>query len=319
MLYPLFFQPVYKEIIWGGQNLKTLLNKEVPFEKTAESWEVCCHKNGMSIVENGEYKGKSINEVIDLHKVELLGTKSLNYDRFPLLIKYIDANDSLSVQVHPNDEYALKNEGDYGKTEVWYIVDAKEDAKLIFGVKEGTTKEDFKTALDNKNLEECLNYVNVKKGDVIFIPSGTVHAILDGIVIAEIQQNSDTTYRVYDWNRVDKNGNPRELHIEKALDVIDFNMSGKVHTPNHEKANGYLFANITKCKYFNVDEIIVDEIYEDSTNGDSFFIFMCIEGKGTLVYDNKEYKLSTGKTFMIPAKEQSFEIKGQVKLLKTYL
>lgn len=319
MLYPLFFQPVYKEIIWGGQNLKTILNKEVPFEKTAESWEVCCHKNGMSIVDNGEYKGKTLKEVIDIHKTDLLGTKTLKYDRFPILIKYIDANDSLSVQVHPNDEYALKNEGDFGKTEVWYIVDAKEDAKLIFGVKEGTTKDDFKTALENKNLEECLNYVNVKKGDVIFIPSGTVHAILDGIVIAEIQQNSDTTYRVYDWNRVDKNGNPRELHVEKALDVIDFNMSGKVHIPNHEKANGYAFANITKCQYFNVDEIVVDEIYEDSTNGESFFIFMCIEGNGTLIYDNKEYKITTGKTFMIPAKEKNFEIKGQVKLLKTYL
>lgn len=319
MLYPLFFQPVYKEIIWGGQNLKTILNKEVPFEKTAESWEVCCHKNGMSIVDNGEYKGKTLKEVIDIHKTDLLGTKTLKYDRFPILIKYIDANDSLSVQVHPNDEYALKNEGDFGKTEVWYIVDAKEDAKLIFGVKEGTTKDDFKTALENKNLEECLNYVNVKKGDVIFIPSGTVHAILDGIVIAEIQQNSDTTYRVYDWNRVDKNGNPRELHVEKALDVIDFNMSGKVHMPNHEKANGYSFANITKCQYFNVDEIVVNEIYEDSANGESFFIFMCIEGNGTLIYDNKEYKITTGKTFMIPAKENTFEIKGQVKLLKTYL
>lgn len=319
MLYPLFFQPVYKEIIWGGQNLKTLLKKDVPFEKTAESWEVCCHKNGMSIVENGEYKGKLIKEVIDLHKLDLLGSKSLKFDRFPLLIKYIDANDSLSVQVHPSDEYALKNEGDYGKTEVWYIVDAKADAKLIFGVKEGTTKEDFKTALDNKNLEECLNYVNVKKGDVIFIPSGTIHAILGGIVIAEIQQNSDTTYRVYDWNRVDKNGIPRELHVEKALDVIDFNMSGKVHTPNLEKANGYSFANITRCKYFNVDEIVVDEIYKDSTNGESFFIFMCIEGNGTLIYDSKEYKITTGKTFMVPAKEKSFEINGQVKLLKTYL
>ncbi|MCX7951033.1 MAG: mannose-6-phosphate isomerase, class I [Clostridiales bacterium] len=319
MLYPLFFQPVYKEIIWGGQNLKTILNKEVPFEKTAESWEVCCHKNGMSIVDNGEYKGKTLKEVIDIHKTDLLGTKTLKYDRFPILIKYIDANDRLSVQVHPNDEYALKNEGDFGKTEVWYIVDAKENAKLIFGVKEGTTKDDFKTALKNKNLEECLNYVNVKKGDVIFIPSGTVHAILDGIVIAEIQQNSDTTYRVYDWNRVDKNGNPRELHVEKALDVIDFNMSGKVHMPNHEKANGYSFANITKCQYFNVDKIVVNEIYEDSTNGESFFIFMCIEGSGTLIYDNKEYKITTGKTFMIPAKENTFEIKGQVKLLKTYL
>ncbi|WDC84769.1 hypothetical protein PL321_03770 [Caloramator sp. mosi_1] len=158
-----------------------------------------------------------------------------------------------------------------------------------------------------------------KKGDIIFIPSGTVHAILDGIVIAEIQQNSDTTYRVYDWNRIDKNGKPRELHIEKALDVIDFGMCGKVSTPIYTKMDGNSIANITRCKYFNVDELIVDELYNDSTNGDSFYIFMCIEGNGILIYNNKEYQIQTGKTFMIPAKENKFEIRGKMKLLKTHL
>ncbi|WP_027307660.1 mannose-6-phosphate isomerase, class I [Caloramator sp. ALD01] len=319
MLYPLFFQPVYKEIIWGGQNLNKIFGRSLPYEKTAESWEVCCHKNGMSIIENGIYKEKTLQEIIDIYKEELLGTKALKYDRFPLLIKYIDANDKLSVQVHPNDEYALKFEGDFGKTEMWYVVDAKDDAKLIYGVKEGTTKEEFKEALFNKQLEDCLNYVSVKKGDVIFIPSGTVHAILDGIVIAEIQQNSDTTYRVYDWNRVDKNGKPRELHIEKALDVIDFNISGKVVSPVSQKFNGYSLSNIAKCNYFSVDEINVENKYFDKTNGESFHIYMCIEGNGRLNYNGEIYDISAGKTFMIPAKKEEFTIEGQLKLLKAYL
>ncbi|SEF55756.1 mannose-6-phosphate isomerase [Caloramator fervidus] len=319
MLYPLFFKPVYKETIWGGQNLRKILNRDLPFEKTAESWEVCCHKNGMSIIENGVLKGKTLREVIDLYKQDLIGYKTLEYDRFPILIKYIDANDKLSVQVHPDDDYALKNEGDFGKTEMWYVLDAKKDAKLIYGVKKGVTKEEFKKALQEKRLEDCLNYVSVKKGDIIFIPAGTVHAILDGIVIAEIQQNSDTTYRVYDWNRVDKTGKPRELHIEKALDVIDFSMNGSVTFSNPVKMNGYCVANISRCKYFNVDEISVEYEYKDKTNGQTFFIYMCIEGNGKLIYKNGAYEIEMGKTFMLPAKEEQFSIHGRLKLLKVYL
>ncbi|WDC83551.1 class I mannose-6-phosphate isomerase [Caloramator sp. mosi_1] len=245
--------------------------------------------------------------------------KALKYDRFPLLIKYIDASDKLSVQVHPNDEYAIKNEGDYGKTEMWYVIDAKEDAKLIYGVKEATTREKFKKALINKKLEDYLNYVSVKKGDVIFIPSGTLHSILGGIVVAEIQQNSDTTYRVYDWNRVDKDGKPRELHIEKALDVIDFNITGKILSPTLQKLNGYSLSNLAKCDYFNVDEIRIESKYSDKTNEETFYIFMCIEGSGKLNYNGKIYPIFGGKTFMIPAKEEEFEIDGQLKLLKVYL
>ncbi|GFR34330.1 type I phosphomannose isomerase catalytic subunit [Thermobrachium celere] len=319
MLYPLFFQPVYKETIWGGQNLKKLFHRELPYQKTAESWEVCCHKNGISIIENGIFKGKSIIEAINVYKIDLIGNKGLKFDTFPLLIKYIDANDNLSVQVHPDDEYALKNEGEFGKTEVWYVLSAKENAKIIYGVKNGITKDEFKKNILKNNIEECLNFVSVKKGDVIFIPPGTVHALLEGIVVAEIQQNSDTTYRIYDWNRVDKDGNPRKLHVDKALDVMDFNLNGTICNPTFSKFKTYSIANISKCKYFNVDEIIVHDKYQDETTGESFYIFMCIEGSGLLHYKGDSYSIPAGKTFMIPAKKEKFLIEGELNLLKVYL
>ncbi|TDT61060.1 type I phosphomannose isomerase catalytic subunit [Fonticella tunisiensis] len=319
MLYPLFFEPVYKEIIWGGRNLEKVFNRNLPEGKVAESWEVCCHKNGMSIVSNGEFKDKSLEELIKEHGERLLGTKASSLDRFPLLIKFIDANDRLSVQVHPGNEYALKVEGDLGKTEMWYILEAKEGAKLIYGTKPGVSKEEFKRAIENGTLEDYLNYVDVKKGDVAFIPAGTVHAIMDGLLIAEIQQNSDTTYRVYDWNRVDKNGKGRELHIDKALDVINFDFKGEVSRPVLNDFEGYSIGTLVTCDFFTVDKIVINEKYVDKTDGTSFFIFTAVEGEGEIIYDDQSYPIKSGNTFMVPADPHEFTIKGNLTLIKSYL
>ena len=247
---PLFFDPIYKSIIWGGRNLERIFNRSLPEGKVAESWEISNHGKDNSIITNGEFKGKSLNELLNKFGSKLVG-KKCSSERFPLLIKLIDANDKLSVQVHPDNEYAKIHDNDLGKTEMWYIIDAKPNAKLICGVKSGTTKKQFEEAIKNNTLNEYLNYVDVKKGDTIFIPSGTVHAILDGIVIAEIQQNSDTTYRVYDWGRVGKDGKPRELHVEKALDVINFEYKGSVEKVSTKKEEGFEHTSLINCKFFS--------------------------------------------------------------------
>lgn len=319
MLYPLFFEPVYKNIIWGGRDFERLFKRTLPEGNIGESWEICCHKNGMSIVSNGSLKGLSLKEIIERYKEEILGEKCADTSTFPLLIKFIDAKDKLSIQVHPDDDYALLNEGDMGKSEMWYIIDAKEDAKLIYGVKKETSKEDFKKAISAGNLEEYVNYVNVKKGDSFFIPSGTIHAILDGIVVAEIQQNSDTTYRVYDYNRVDSKGMKRQLHVEKALDVINFDFEGKIIKKDEVIFDGYDVQNIADCKYFTADKINVKECYKDNCSGQTFHAYTVVEGEGELIHNNISYKINSGSSFLIPSSIGEYEIRGNITLLKSYL
>lgn len=218
-MYPIKFENLYYEKIWGGRDLE-LFRDDIPEGNIGESWDVACHKNGMSIVKNGEFKGLRLDELIEKEKENLLGTK-IDRNWFPLLIKLINAKDKLSVQVHPNDEYAKRVEGDMGKTEVWYVVEAFEGANLVVGTKGKCTKEEFKAAIEEGKLDSYLNRIPVKKGDVYLVQSGLVHAIGEGVIIAEIQQNSDTTYRVYDYNR------GREIHVQKALDVIDLNLNGE--------------------------------------------------------------------------------------------
>ena len=319
MLYPLFFEPVYKNIIWGGRNLETVFNRTLPPGAIAESWDVCCHKNGMSIVSNGPLKGKKLDELMKLYQLELLGKKCIGMDRFPVLVKIIDANDKLSVQVHPGDAYALKDCGDLGKTEMWYIIDAKPDSRLVYGTLPGVSKEEFSASIADGTMQSKLRYLNVVKGDVIFIPFGTVHAIMEGLLIAEIQQNSDTTYRVFDWNRTDANGNPREIHVDKALDVINFDFDGKINTPIGVPRAGFLEEKLISCEYFKVDKITVESIYEDKTDNNSFYIYTALEGAGYLVHNDNTYNIPKGASFIIPATLGEFEIKGNLTLLKTYL
>lgn len=319
MYYPLFFKPVYKEIIWGGRNLESVFSRALPPGNIAESWEVCCHKSGTSMVSKGPLSEKTLAELIDNDKLGLLGSKCLHMDRFPLLIKFLDANDKLSVQVHPDNDYGLRVEGDLGKTEMWYILDAKPDARLIYGTKPGVAREDFEKAAISGNLEECLNFVPVKKGDTIYIPAGTLHAILDGIILAEIQQNSDTTYRVYDWNRVDKNGKSRELHISKALDVINFHFKGEITSPAAHNHNGYSSSTLVSCEFFTVEKIDITDEYSDKTNGETFIIFTSTNGSGKVVHNEREYEIKPGTTFMVPASMGEFKIVGEMTLLKSYL
>lgn len=318
MLYPLFFKPVYKTTIWGGRNFKRVFNRNIPDGKIAESWEICCHKNGTSIIDNGSLKGKTLQYIFENYKEDLIGSKFEKYNRFPLLIKFIDANDRLSVQVHPGNDYALKYEGDFGKTEMWYVIDAKKDAKLICGTKEGTNRENFRKAIEGGNIEGYLNFINVKKGDCIYIPSGTVHAIMDGLLIAEIQQNSDITYRVYDWGRVDKNGKSRELHVDKALDVINFNYKSTIIKPVISIFSGYKIEKLVENNYFTTNKIIINGIYNDKTI-DLFYTFVCVEGTGKLKYEDIVYEIKAGESFLIPACLGSFSISGNLSLLKSFI
>lgn len=224
-LYPLIFTPVLKDYIWGGRNLEKL-GRELPPGKTAESWEIAAHEDGTAVIDNGRYAGKLLTELHQELGLDLIGQRSAwaqERNKFPLLIKLLDANRPLSVQVHPNDDYTLEHEGnELGKTEMWVVLHAEPDGAIILGVKAGTTPANFRQAILNGDLEKYLHQVPVKAGDVVCVPAGSLHAILGGLIIAEIQQNSNTTYRVYDWNRVGADGKARPLHIDKALAVINF-------------------------------------------------------------------------------------------------
>jgi mannose-6-phosphate isomerase len=225
-MYPLLLKAPIKDYLWGGTKLKTDFGFETEKEIAAEAWMLSCHKDGMNIVLNGEHKGKTLNEVLEIWGESALGNNAEKFSYFPILIKLIDAKQKLSVQVHPDDEYALANEGEFGKTEMWYIVDCEPDAKLAYGFKKNINKAQFEKRIKDNTLDEVINYVPVKKGDVFFIEAGTLHAIGEGILIAEVQQNSNTTYRVSDYGRVGADGKPRELHIDKALEVTN------LKTPN---------------------------------------------------------------------------------------
>ncbi|ORX24342.1 mannose-6-phosphate isomerase, class I [Thermoanaerobacterium sp. PSU-2] len=316
---PLKFKPIFMERIWGGDALKTKYGFNVPYgKKIGELWCISDNTTAVSEVDGGIYDGVKLSELVNKHGDELYG-EGKSYDRFPLLIKIIDANDKLSVQVHPDDDYAYHYEnGDIGKTEMWYIIDAKPGAKLICGLKEGTTKEQFKSLLEKERLEECLNEIEVKPGDVVYIPSGMVHAIGEGILICEIQQNSDLTYRVYDYNRVDDNGNKRELHIDKALDVIDFNLKSDKIVPKYKKVDGGSIANVVQSKYFKTDVIYVESTVNIETNG-IFNTLVMVEGEGKIIYEDGEADLKSGESLLIPASIGKYTITGNCKLIRSYV
>ena len=212
-MYPIKLKPALKDYIWGGTRLKSDFHKTSDLERVAESWELSCHKDGPSIIENGELAGLTLDEYVKRYGTNVLGTNCSKFESFPILIKLIDAKDNLSVQVHPDNDYALRVEGEYGKTEMWYIVDCDDGAELLYGFKNSISKEEFKERIQNNTLTEVTNRVRVNKGDAFFIEAGCLHAIGKGIVIAEIQQNSNTTYRIYDYGRLGTDGKPRDLHI----------------------------------------------------------------------------------------------------------
>jgi mannose-6-phosphate isomerase len=310
-MYPIKFENLYFDKIWGGRDLE-LFRDNLPEGNIGESWDIACHKNGMSIVANGSYKGMRLDELIEREGADFIGSK-ISKNWFPILIKLINARESLSVQVHPNDDYAKKVEGDMGKTEVWYVVEAFPGANLVVGTKKDCTKAKFKEAIESGDLEPYMNRIHVKKGDVYFVKSGLIHAIGEGVIIAEIQQNSDTTYRVYDYNR------GRELHVDKALDVIDLSLSGN-------KSNGLKLgcAEFDKtylclCKDFSLELYDIKEECREVSDFDRFYVFTCVDGEGEITYKDGAEIVRKGDSILIPAALGEYSLKGQMKLLKSYV
>ncbi len=311
-MYALKLIPATKDYIWGGDSLKTKWNKKTDKDIIAESWELSCHKEGPSIIANGEYKGMSLSDLLD-KMPDLKGKKALNFKFFPILIKLIDAKTNLSIQVHPSDEYALANEGQFGKTEMWYIVDVKEGGGVYCGFKEKYSIDEVAQAIKENRIMDILNFVEVKKGDCIYIPSGTVHAICGGLLICEVQQNSSLTYRLYDYDRVDAKGNKRELHIEKSLKVIDPQRVGIVNEEVKQlDANKKLLAS---CKYFTTTEIKVDGTLDVEVDGDSFASITVVDGCGEVIVDGNKETLALGDTCFIPA-NYNYTLKGKMTIIE---
>lgn len=315
-MQPLILIPPIKDYIWGGTKLRDEFGKECKLERLAESWELSCHKDGGSVIANGEYAGKTLAEYIE-ERPETLGTNCGRFEFFPVLIKLIDACDNLSVQVHPDNEYAQRVEGEYGKTEMWYIVDCDEGASLIYGFKEEISKEDFRKAIETNTLLDKVNSVPVKKGDVFFINSGTLHAIGRGILIAEIQQNSNTTYRVYDYGRVGADGKPRELHIEKALDVTNLTPAEPYKLPDPQKLEGRTVRQLADCEYFTVSREEVETETLLCADEASFNHVLVLEGDAALVSDFGEVKLKKGSSVFVPAGTGAYTIKGKCSIIIT--
>ena len=317
-LYPLQFQPILKDRIWGGTKLKTYLNKPITSEITGESWEISTVENDVSIIANGTLKDKSLNDIINESPEQVLGTKVYQQfgKQFPLLFKYLDAREDLSIQVHPNDTLAAKRHNSFGKTEMWFVMQADADARLIVGFKEKSSPEEYLKSLENNTILSILDTKTVEKGDVFFLETGTVHAIGAGTVIAEIQQTSDITYRLYDFDRVDAQGTTRELHVDLALDAINYDVvdAEKKYSKMVNTSNA-----VVDCNYFTTNFIPLDGAISVAKNGQSFTVYMCVEGSFTLIYQEEEYHYNVGDTVLLPAEIVEFEIKGKASVLEIYI
>lgn len=308
--------PVFKDYLWGGQRLRTDFGLNCDYDKIAEGWMLSCHKDGRNTVDGGKYDGETLEDVIErLGKEKIVGTKALAFPYFPVLIKLIDAKDNLSIQVHPDNEYAQRVEGEFGKTEIWYVIDAAEGAELIYGFKKKISRDEFKRAIEENTLTDVLNRVKVKKGDLFFIEAGTVHAIGKGVLIAEIQQNSNSTYRVYDYGRLGADGKPRELHIDKAVDVSVTEPPKYDTKPLGEKITAHNADStlLTKCDLFTVNHYDVKtEITLDATK-ESFNHILVIDGSGEI----DGMPLKKGDSFFVPAGYGNYKISGKCEIIVT--
>ncbi|SFD71603.1 type I phosphomannose isomerase catalytic subunit [Flavobacterium phragmitis] len=317
-LYPLQFEPILKERIWGGEKLKTILNKPIVSKITGESWELSTVEGDVSVVANGVLKGKSLMELIDETPDAVLGTKV--YERFgkqfPLLFKYLDAREDLSIQVHPNDKLAKERHNSFGKTEMWYVTQADADARIIVGFKEDSNKEEYLKHLQDNTLVSILDTVKAKPGDVFFLETGTVHAIGAGLVIAEIQQTSDITYRLYDFDRVDAQGNKRELHVDLALDAINYN---KVDTQKKYESKVNTSNTVVDCPYFTTNFLPLENKLEVAKTGETFTVYMCIEGNFEIEYDGFKNSYKKGDTVLVPAAINAFSLTGNASILEIYI
>jgi len=303
--YPLEFEPLLKQTIWGGRRLETKLNKKLgSAEDYAESWEIVDHGVDQSVVCNGELAGQTLKQIITADKTFIFGVNQQPTD-FPLLLKYLDCNRVLSVQVHPDDSYALRMvPPDLGKTEAWYIVESEPESLVYAGLKSGVTKRDLVEALENGEAEKVLHAFHPDAGDVIYIPAGTVHALGAGLLVAEIQQSSDTTFRLYDWNRVDGEGNSRELHIQKSLEVTDFNRGPII--PRSAKKDFSDWQQMVRCDKFVLNLLTSGE--EKVGGDDRFHLLSVPKGAATLRYDGQEHHLPTGQSVLLPAAMQKVSV-----------
>lgn len=322
-LYPLKFDPIIKDKIWGGNRLRTVLNKKNAGDKAGESWEISGLEGNQSVVSEGFLAGNNLGELIGIYMGDLVGDRVFDQfvDEFPLLIKFIDANDILSVQVHPDDETAFQRHRSAGKTEMWYIMDREPGAELICGFNRNTGKEEYLEHLESGRLQELLKFVRTEPGDVFFMPAGMVHAIGAGNLLAEIQQSSDVTYRIFDWNRKDDQGNPRELHTDLATGVINFEGVTQAKTIYEKHLNKT--TRLVECPYFTTNKLEFNKtVGKDFNLIDSFVIYICTRGGASIESEgNEPVLISAGETVLIPAEIKTLEIvpKGTCGLLEVYI
>lgn len=318
---PIKFEPVLKQTLWGGDEIIPFKHMHTHLENVGESWEISGVHGSETLVANGPYKGYQLNALVDLLKEKLVGKE--NYERFgaefPLLIKFIDARQDLSIQVHPNDEIAHKQGKERGKTEMWYIMDSAPEAKLYCGLKQQITPDEYKQMVENDTICDALAQYEVKEGDVFFLPAGRIHAIGSGCFLAEIQQTSDVTYRIYDYKRKDKNGNYRELHTQQAAESINYQVEKNYRTDYVAQPNRAV--SLVKCPHFNTAVYDLDEpMTIDYSELDSFVILIGMKGEGT-IKDNEgnETSLKAGETILIPATTETIKMEGTIKFLETYV
>ncbi len=313
-MYILKLNPVFKDYLWGGTKLRDEYGFESDLAKLAEGWMLSCHKDGENTIENGEFAGKTLTEVVKSNS-DFLGENGKKFEYFPILIKLIDAKDDLSVQVHPDNDYAMRVENEYGKTECWYILDCDEGAELIYGFNRDISSEEFKNRIADNTFLETVNKVKVKKGDLFFIEAGTLHAIGKGILLAEIQQNSNTTYRVYDYGRLGADGKPRELHVEKAIDVTNCVPPTRSTEPEGElvEYDNYSTQLLTECDLFSVKKVRVKDFFDGVADEKSFVSVLVTDGNGTI----DGIDIRKGDSLFIPSSYGTFTIKGNIEAIIT--
>lgn len=321
--HPFLLKPAGKDYLWGGSRLRDDYDKDLSLDQIAETWECSTHPDGPSVVVSGKHKGRSLRDVLK-ECPEYLGTHGSTTGELPILIKLIDAKQNLSVQVHPDDEYAgVHEDGALGKTEMWYVLDAAKDTELVYGLRFDTDKETLRESIHQGTLEKYLQKVKIKKDDVFYIEAGTIHAIGAGALIAEIQENSNLTYRLYDYDRLDKHGKKRELHVEKALEVAKLKSSAEPVQPMRvlKYIPGFASELLCRCKYFQVERVLLNteqcrEMVDYCTTASSFEVFLCVKGCGVLFFEEEVLRFCKGDCVFVPAASVRIKLHGNAQLLK---